>query len=138
MKQDRTVEMLLPVEFTQAELDEKRDRICAALGEYDDVENEKTAVSKEYGERLKALSGEMRKLAMHIKAKQEDRKVSCKIQYHQPSTLYKTVVRIDTGEIVRTEPMSQSEQQDDMFDADNESLNRMMGFDKDKPNQPGV
>jgi flagellar motor switch protein FliM len=119
----RTTEML-PVLYTQEEMDEKRDRLSTAMLQYDAVEEEKKVAASKYVEDMKALRGEMRQLSKAIHRKGEDRSTDCIVKFHDPSLGFKTIVRLDTGEVIRTEAMSDDERQDNLFEEVDE-LERM-------------
>lgn len=124
MSKRRKLVLTLPVDYSQQELDERRDRLSAAALEYDAVEDEKKSASSVYNEQLKALRGEMRQIAKQIHRKGEDRAIDCIAEMHTPSVGFKTVIRLDTGEVVKTEPMTDDERQENLFEEMDE-LERM-------------
>jgi hypothetical protein len=131
MKGKRITEFL-PVEFTQDELDEKREQLSSTVLKYDDVEDEKKRIAKGYTEQLQGLRGDMRRLSKDIRRKNENRTVDCVARFHDPTPGMKTIVRLDTGEVVRTEGMSHDERQENMFD-DVEDIERMYRAEDARP-----
>jgi hypothetical protein len=102
--------------FTGEEMDAKGEALSTAYIEYDRVEEQKKTASAEYGDQLKALRGEMRQLAGQIRKKGAERAVDCVTQFHTPEVGMKTTIRTDTGEIVKTEPMTNDERQENLFE----------------------
>jgi hypothetical protein len=131
-KQGKKLSLQLRCEFSQQELDDKRDRLSTALLEYDKVEDEKREASKCYTESLKALRGEMRSLSKQINCKGEDRAVDCFARFHDPSIGFKTFVRLDTGEVVKTEQMTDDERQEGLFE-EVDQLERMYSSPAPEP-----
>jgi hypothetical protein len=84
--------------------------------EYDLVEDQKKTATKEFGDQLKALRGEMRRLSGNIRRKAETRPVQCIVEFHSPVVGTKRISRIDTGEFVRDEPMTAEEHQNNLFE----------------------
>ena len=83
---------------------------------YDEVEERKADVAKDFKEQLQNLRGEIRRLARLVRTKKEKRTVTCGVAMHTPTVGTKTIVRVDTGEIVREEAMSEAEMQERLFE----------------------
>jgi hypothetical protein len=83
---------------------------------YDEVEERKADVAKDFKEQLQNLRGEIRRLARLVRTKKEKRTIACGVAMHTPTVGTKTIVRIDTGEIVREEAMSETEMQERLFE----------------------
>lgn len=115
MKSD-IITLTLPCNFTQQEIDERRDQFNALFCECDNVEQEKAEVVKTYNAQLKALHAKMRALSHAIVRKGEDRAVECVVFPHTPTTGLKMTVRKDTQEVVSTETMTDAERQENLFD----------------------
>lgn len=129
------ISLSLPVEYVQAELDEKASRLSSAMLEYDEIEEQKKAATSQFSDQLKAIRGEVRQLAKQIRRKGEDRAVDCIVQFHTPQPAFKTIIRQDTGEIVRTEAMSYEESQENLFE-EAEDINRMYSAEDPRPEKP--
>ncbi len=119
----------LRCEFTSEELDSKGQALSATMLRYDEVEEEKKAATATYREQLSDLRGEMRRLSKQIKTKGEDRPVECLAKFHSPNVGEKTIVRLDTGEVVRIEPMTDDERQENLFEEVDE-LERIYKLEK--------
>lgn len=97
-------------------MDARGEALSTAYIEYDRVEEEKKTVSSGYSDQLKALRGEMRQLAGQIRKKGAERAVDCVTEFHNPEVGMKTTIRTDTGEVVKTEPMTNEERQENLFE----------------------
>ncbi len=72
---------------------------------------------KSFKDRLDGLAEQQRDLAKVIGDRVEERMVACVVEYHAPCEGTKRVVRTDTGEVVREEPMTDAEKQLNLFAA---------------------
>jgi hypothetical protein len=115
-KTTKKTTFILPVQFTPEELNERRDEIASAMLEYDRVEAQKKIAAKEYAAVLKTLRTDMSRLARQINRGGEERDVECTLTFHDPEPGFKTITRLDTGEVVRQEPMTDDEKQENLFD----------------------
>ena len=106
----------LMVDLTVDEVAMYGRQLAGVAESYDEVEERKADVAKDFKEQLQNLRGEIRRLARLVRTKKEKRTVSCGIAFHTPAVGAKTIVRIDTGEIVREEPMTEVEMQERLFE----------------------
>jgi hypothetical protein len=97
---------VLPCELTEDEILEAGNDLAINVAQYNALEDEKKAALQEYTEKLKSLDGIQRKLAKMIETKKEDREVECLYHYHRPERGQKTLVRLDTAEVVEVTPMN--------------------------------
>lgn len=118
------VKLTLFCEFSGEERDARAEQMSAAMLEYDRIEDLKKESAKQYKEQLSALRGEMRSCAKAVNRRGEERPVECVVQFHTPEVGMKTIVRTDTGEVVRAEAMTAEEKQENLFD-EIDSINRM-------------
>jgi hypothetical protein len=70
---------------------------------------------KEFKDRLTAIDERQRELSSVIGTGIESRLVMCVAQYHTPVESTKRIIRLDTGEIVKEEPMTAAECQLHLF-----------------------
>jgi hypothetical protein len=91
---------------------------------------------KEFKERLVGLNEQQRKLARVIRGRVELRMVQCAVLFHAPLEGVKRIVRMDTGEVVREEPMTDSEKQLNLFAAQSEFERFTKGHGVDQPGAP--
>jgi len=113
---EKKIRLDLPVNYTQEELDAKRDVLTQTVLQHDAVEEEKRVTPKRLGDQMKALRADMRRLSADIRRGHETKPVDCVARFHDPSPSFKTIVRLDTGEIVRTEAMTEDEMQENLFE----------------------
>lgn len=108
-------EMSLRCEYTDVELAEKRDELSTVILGAVEVEKRKAGAAKEFKEMLDALYSRAGILAQQIKNRGENRETDCIVELHKPAEGMKTTIRLDTGEIVVTEPMTEEEKQEQLF-----------------------
>ena len=112
----KRITLSLHCEFTDQELAEKAQELSQATIELREAEEEKAAVSKTYSENIKEIRGRMGGLARAYKARGETRLVECVVRMNEPEPLQKTTIRMDTGEVVKAEPMTEEERQEKLFE----------------------
>lgn len=78
------------------------------------LEEEKKRVAKQYGSRIDNLIGEIDALNEKITSGYMMRNVECGEFFHQPDSCMKEMRRLDTGQLVRFEPMRASELQEEL------------------------
>ena len=112
----KRLSLSLPCEFTEDELAVKAKELSLATLELREVEEQKAEVSKSFTERIKDIRSRMSQLAKEYKARGEKRLVDCIVKFNQPEPLQKTTIRLDTGEVVKVEPMTDEERQEKLFE----------------------
>lgn len=110
-KETKLCKEFLKHDFTQDEILEKGTELARINAEKNGIENEKKAVTSSFKAKIDAKDAEIQELSNHINNGFEHRYVQCRVQYNDPNTGYKTIVRLDTGEIVRKESMTAEELQ---------------------------
>lgn len=90
------------------ELGEKLARECQLLA---DLEREKTQTAASVGARLKETYKRILELTTLVNNGYEIRQIECIELMENPRPGMKTIVRIDTNEAIRTEPMTMAEMQ---------------------------
>lgn len=113
-------------DFTAEELEQKGQELSSAMLHYDDVESKKKEATTTFGDELKSIRGQMRGLSNAIRKKGETRPVECVVNFNNPVIGLKRIVRADTGELVREEPMTSTERQQNLF-GEIDTLGRMWG-----------
>ncbi len=88
----------------------------------DEVEAAKASANKEWKEELSGLREDTRKLSRALQSRKELRAVVCLVQYHSPVQATKRLIRKDTGEHFRDEPMDGQECQANLFEPDLQDL----------------
>jgi hypothetical protein len=103
-------------ELDEIELLMRGQMLSQAYLDFEQVQLQKKAAMKEFADELEGIRSRINKLCGIIRSKAEPRMVNCAVQFHKPVQGTKRIVRLDTGEIVRDEPMSAQECQVHMFD----------------------
>jgi len=103
------------VKLNDVEIREKADELSSLMLEYDSIEEEKRAATKEFNDDLKELRANMRAVSKAIREGCEQRPVPCEIRFHSPVVGSKQTVRLDTNEVVSQEEMTGEERQDNLF-----------------------
>jgi hypothetical protein len=112
MKRKTTLE--LRCEYSDDELAFKRDELSTVIVHQGAVETRKAEVNRGFKEELDGLYARASELAHQIKRRGENRPVQCLVEFHKPNVGEKTIIRLDTGEQVRVEPMTEDERQEEI------------------------
>ena len=118
MKEEKIVRVL-PVKLTDEGLLEYANQMATKLEEKDMAERRKKEVVAEYGAKLTSLDAEIISLSNKVKNKEEHRDVDCKMHYYWDRGV-KELIRKDTLEVVKTEPIADWEKQEDILEDENE------------------
>lgn len=116
MRQAKKVSLVLFSQFSQEELLEKSQELSAKVIEQQKVDDDRASVAKQYRERLEQIDATIQSLAKAIRRKGVDKPINCLVNFHDPVPAFKTTMRMDTGEIVKTEDMTPEEKQGILFD----------------------
>lgn len=100
----------LRVTYTQDQLLEVGKSLANATNELQSVEDEKKSVSASYKARIESIEGKIKDLSLRLSQGWEVKKVIVETRYDTPIAGQKTTVRLDTGETVRIDAMTLSEQ----------------------------
>lgn len=104
----------LRCEYTDLELDEKRDELSEAVIKAGEVEGTKADAAKHFKDQLDILYARSAELSQQIKARGEHRLVDCAVEMNKPNVGEKTVIRLDTGEMVEIKVMTDDERQEEI------------------------
>lgn len=111
--------LALACQYSDAELAEKRDALADVILAIDKVENRKSEAAKAFKEELDGMYAQSGRLAHQIRAREEQRMVDCICEMNKPNVGEKTTIRIDTGEMLKVEVMTDDERQEEIvFDVD--------------------
>jgi hypothetical protein len=102
---------LLRCDFTPDEWTENARQLATATRLRSELEQEKKEIDSQYKAKIEEQIGRASKLAALLGAGYEMRNVPCEILLDKPELGQATIVRRDTGEIVRTRPMTEMERQ---------------------------
>ncbi|MGH9501686.1 MAG: hypothetical protein ACRD20_02420 [Terriglobales bacterium] len=110
-----TVSQSLRCPLTDQEKIRFGEGLARLLEEYGEVEDEKTAVNAKFKAQLEGIEAASTKARKVLSAGYEYRWIDCRVLYNDPASRQKTLVRLDTGEVVRIEDMSEEECQENLF-----------------------
>lgn len=99
----------LPVPFTEEELATMRDELARLVLGESEVRLRKKAAMDAFKEELEELISSRRDIAHRIRRKSEDREIDCRVEFHSPTIGMKRLIRLDTGELLREEQMTDEE-----------------------------
>lgn len=102
---------LLRCDFAPDEWAESARQLATATRLRAELEQEKKEIDSQYKAKIEEQIGRASKLAALLGAGYEMRNVPCEINVDKPEPGQATIVRRDTGEIVRTRPMTDMERQ---------------------------
>jgi hypothetical protein len=117
--------------LTEIEIAEKGKELADKVREYDQVDNERKDVSRDYGDQLKALDAVIQKLAKEVKEGNQIHEVPC---YERPNYVDKAVeaVNEETGDVLDSRPMTEEEKQMPMWPAGKKEDDGEDGGEPDK------
>lgn len=97
--------------FTETELKDKSTSLAQECRNLEEVENDKKQVMSDFKSKIDGHQASISKLSNHINNGYEYRQISCEVKMDTPIQGQKTIIRKDTGEIVKIEEMTQQEMQ---------------------------
>ena len=119
---------LLRCDFTPDEWAENARQLATATRLRSELEQEKKEIDSQYKAKIEEQIGRASKVAALLGAGYEMRNVPCEVILDKPEPGQATIVRQDTGEIVRTRPMTDMERQ--------AVLDFMVNHPSDEPKPP--
>jgi hypothetical protein len=131
----KRIELELYCNLTDDEVQSRGLMLVEAITERDQVDAARREAAKQYRDKLVGLDERQRKLGRVIRERAESRMVQCVVQFHTPVEATKRIVRLDTGEVVREEAMTQGECQLNMFASIGE-LERLMETEAAPESEP--
>ena len=105
----KRIERKLVCELSEGELQLRSASLADTVTTIDQTKTARKQKAKEFGDLLAGLEDRQRELSRAIRTGTEERLVACVVNFHTPIEATKTIVRLDTGEIVSEEPMSSEE-----------------------------
>lgn len=104
----------LKYQFTEPELKDKSTTLALECRNLEEVENEKKQVMSDFKSKVDGHQATISKLSNHINNGYEYRYIDCEIRMDTPLRGEKSIVRKDTGDVVKVEPMSPEEMQQEL------------------------
>jgi hypothetical protein len=98
--------------FSEPELKDFSKELARENTTVAEAEEQKKAVVAQFTEKITSSKSKISQLSRYINNGYDYRNVECSIAMNSPNTGFKTVVRDDTGEEVKTLPMTESEMQE--------------------------
>lgn len=105
----RKEKLMLKVIFGEDELKEFSGQLARATEELCAAEEEKKAITAQFKERTESAKMTALALSRKINSGYDMRYVDCELKMDDPRVGEVTIIRLDTGEIVRTRPMTDEE-----------------------------
>lgn len=106
--------MYLKYEFDDQEKLVMAGTLASNHNAIDDIDAEEAVFKSQIKERRSGLAQSIQTLSRNISMGFEMRNIPCVAQYDKPNINEVTYVRLDTGEIVKTRPMTESERQQEL------------------------
>jgi hypothetical protein len=114
MNRPETISQSLRCPLTDQEKIRFGEGLARLLEEMGEVEDEQKASAAKFKGQLEGIDGAVTKARKILSAGYEYRWIDCKVLYNKPASRQKTIVRLDTGEEVRIEDMSEAECQENL------------------------
>ncbi len=99
----------LPYKFNDEELKEFSESMARAFQDRSNLIAEKKAVLSKFSANIAGKDAEIEALSLKINSKQEHRYVECEIRMNTPTVGRKTLVRLDSNEIIWDKNMTAEE-----------------------------
>jgi hypothetical protein len=125
----KKTELELFCQLTEEERLSRALMLAETVHAIDETEAARTALGKEFREKITGLLEQQRKLSRILHDQAERRLVECRTFFHVPIQGSKRIVRMDTGEMVREEAMTAAELQLNIFAGQREFEEYMRGQD---------
>lgn len=117
-KKQPTVTEFLRYEFSEEEIRERSKKLALSVQSQTQAQEEQKAAVSQFKERIESCVSQIGRLSREINSGWEMRTIECAVQFHSPNVGMKTIVRLDTGEIVNVTSMHPSELQENLFQAE--------------------
>jgi hypothetical protein len=103
-------------DFGPVEFQDLGRRLAEATQKVDDLTQTKKQIVKDYDAQIEAQKADVLVLSRKLTNGYEMQRTECWVRYHDPVQAKKTIIRKDTGEVVRVEDMTPSECQEVLFE----------------------
>lgn len=112
---DKRFPRLLPVPLSQEEMVIHSGFLVSLMNEREDIEEQKRAANTEFKGKLERCQTKITDERNIIQAKAERREVMCVVQIVHENLEHR-IIRLDTGEIVISRPLTSADVQGDLLD----------------------
>lgn len=107
----KNIKQTLICDLTDKERQDYGLPLATALGDREDIETEKKKHADHFKDRIAGLQAKADELSRKVRDGKEWRDVDCRVFYGQPDKQHKQTIRLDTGEVVKTDRMTDSDLQ---------------------------
>ena len=115
MQRQKKTEMFLEYVFTREELEQFGKDLAYDTAEQSELEGNRKMAMSQFKAEIDACVAKANIVAEHIRTGRQMRMVKCDIRYDDPSRGMKSIVRIDTGEVVKIMDMEPVEMQGELL-----------------------
>jgi hypothetical protein len=112
---DVKVKEYLRYTFSEEETKAIAKELALAVTRKTRAEEEQKSAQAQFKQRIEAEIATIGKLSNNINMGWDMREIDCTVQFHKPNEGFKTIVRLDTGEVVREAKMAGGELQENLF-----------------------
>jgi len=105
----------LKYEFTEDEITALAKKLAYETRTLEELRDQKKSVVSDFTNKITGAEASISMLANNINNGYEYRYIDCEVSFNNPEAGQKSIIRIDTGEIVRIEDMTQAERQQNLF-----------------------
>ena len=106
----------LKYSFSEAEIKELAKKLAYETRTLEELEDQKKSVVSDFSNKITRVKASLSGLANNINNGYDFRNIDCEVLLNSPEAGQKSIVRLDTGEIVRVEDMTQNEKQEKLFE----------------------
>ena len=110
----KTVTEYLKYKFSEKELREKSEKLAQDCREKRETEEAKKQITSDLKAKIDAFDASISQISNHINSGYEFRYIECDVHLNDPDPGFKSIVRKDTFEVVKVEPMTAAELQEEL------------------------
>lgn len=111
MAKTKKVSEYLKYQFSEEETKDNAKRLARKNQELAELELKKKQLAADIKSEMDAATADAARLARWVNDEYDFRMVDCEVMLDSPTAGQKTIFRLDTGEVVKTEKMSADEMQ---------------------------
>lgn len=101
--------------FSPTEITSFSQDLASRVQSLNRLEEEKKEIADSFKARMSAEGAKINQISLWITNGFDFRDIDCEVQYHTPKTGVKSIVRLDTGELVETIEMGDAEMQEPLL-----------------------
>lgn len=112
MSKEKHISKILICQLTEDELKEESRKLTDLLLQKGRLEAEKKSMNSHYSERIKDIDEEIEAQIPIVQYNQKEKTVTFRVEFNVPESGFKTLFRLDSGEVFDVEKMTDDEIQD--------------------------